>query len=224
MKPNRPAEIRMDETTLKIGGLLEIAEAQQQAVAAQLEQLKRQTEALAQAVANVNTAADNAVIALEEAAGAAIDRSIRDSLSQAAKTALSALQGVSEPVMAQWSAMTEEAKAAETRLRRAVSWFSWRWAALIGALGVGVIAGIVLAAKTLVWWEHFQIDSLSEQRAALTEEISRLEATAKNWSKKAGRANLTTCDGRLCVEVDERAGRWTVGNDQSRPLAVIKGY
>lgn len=71
----------MDETTLKIDGLLEVAEAQQQAVTAQLEQLKRQTEALAQAVANVNTAADNAVIALEEAAGAAINRSIRESLS-----------------------------------------------------------------------------------------------------------------------------------------------
>src|SRR5512147_3250044 len=144
MKPNRPLDIPMDPTTLKIGGLLEVAEAQQQAVAAQLEQLKRQTEALAQAVANVNTAADNAVIALEEAAGAAINRSIRESLSHAAETALSALQGVSEPVMAQWSAMTEEARAAETRLRRALAWFSWRWAALIGALGVGVIAGIVL--------------------------------------------------------------------------------
>ena len=138
--------------TLKIGGLLEVAEAQQHAIAVQLEQLKQQTEALAQAVANVNTAADDAVIALEEAAGAAMDRSIRDSLSHAAKTALSALQDVSEPVMAKWSAMTEEARAAETQLRRAISWFSWRWAALIGALGVGIIAGIVLAAKTLVWW------------------------------------------------------------------------
>src|SRR5512144_1161398 len=134
MKPNRPADIPMDPTTLKIGGLLEVAEAQQQAVAAQFEQLKRQTEALAQAVANVNTAADNAVIVLEEAAGAAINRSIRDSLSQAAKTALAALQGVSEPVMAKWSAMTEEAKAAETQLRRAISWFAWRWVALMGAL------------------------------------------------------------------------------------------
>lgn len=126
--------------------------------------------------------------------------------------------------MAQWSAMTEEAKAAETRLRRAVSWFSWRWAALLGCLGAGLILGIVLAAKALVWWESMQVSSLLEQRAALTEEISRLEATAKNWSKKAGRANLTTCNSRLCVEVDERAGRWTLANDPSRPLAVIKGY
>src|SRR5512144_1364447 len=111
MKPNPPADLRMDPTTLKIGGLLEVAEAQHQAIAAQLEQLKQQTAALAQAVANVNTAADDAVIALEEAAGAAINRSIRDSLNQAAKTALSALQDVSEPVMAHWSAMTEEARA-----------------------------------------------------------------------------------------------------------------
>ncbi|HYR25666.1 MAG TPA: hypothetical protein VEQ09_07540 [Aquabacterium sp.] len=70
----------MDPTTLKIGGLLEVAEAQQQAVAIQLEQLKQQTEALAQAVANVNAAAGDAVIALEDAAGAAINRSIQDSL------------------------------------------------------------------------------------------------------------------------------------------------
>src|SRR5512144_206909 len=213
MKPNPPADLRMDSTTLKIGGLLEVAEAQQHAVAAQLEQLKQQTEALAQAVANVNAAADDAVIALEDAAGAAINRSIQDSLGQAAKTALAALQGVSEPVMAKWSAMTEEAKAAEAQLRRAISWFSWRWIALIGALGVGIIAGIVLAAKGLVWWEEFLINSLLRQRAELTEEVSRLEATADKWSKKGGRANLTPCNGRLCVEVDESAGRWTLTYD-----------
>jgi len=177
----------MDEITLKIGGLLEVAEAQQQVVAMQLEQLQQQTAALAQAVTNVNNAAENAVIALQEAAGAAISHSIRESLSQAAETALSTLEGVSEPVMAHWSAMAQEARVADTRLRRAVAWFSWRWAALLGILGAGVILGIVLAAKTLVWWERFQIDSLSEQRAALTEEVSRLEATAKNWGKKAGR-------------------------------------
>jgi hypothetical protein len=62
----------MDKTTLKIGGLLEVAETQQQTVTAQLEQLKRQTAVLAQAVANVNSAAQNAVVALQEAAGAAI--------------------------------------------------------------------------------------------------------------------------------------------------------
>jgi hypothetical protein len=214
----------MDATTLKIGGLLEVAEAQQHAVAAQLEQLTRQTEALAQAVANVNTAADNAVIALEDAAGAAIDRSIRDSLSHAANTALAALQGVSEPVMATWSAMTEDAKAAEAQLRRAISWFSWRWIAIIGALGVGMMAGIVLAAKALVWWETFQINSLLRQRAELTEEVSRLEAMAEKWSKKAGRATLSTCNGRLCVQVEEKAGRWAYPNEPSRPYLVIKGY
>ena len=36
----------MDEMTLKIGGLLEVAEAQQQAIAAQLEQLQQQTAIL----------------------------------------------------------------------------------------------------------------------------------------------------------------------------------
>ena len=58
MKPNRLVQTRMDETTLKIGGLLEVAEAQQQTVTAQLEQLKRQTAALAQAVTHVNNAAE----------------------------------------------------------------------------------------------------------------------------------------------------------------------
>jgi hypothetical protein len=126
--------------------------------------------------------------------------------------------------MAHWSAMTQEARAADTRLRRAVAWFLWRWAALLGVLGAGVIGSIVLAANTLVWWERFQIDSLSEQRAALIEEVNRLQATAKTWRQKAGRANLNDCGGRLCVEVDETAGRWTVKDDPSRPLAVIKGY
>src|SRR5512143_499363 len=121
----------MDETTLKIGGLLEVAEAQQQAITAQLEQLKHQTAALAQATAQVNAAREQAIRALQEAAGAAIRDGVRESLSQTAKTALAALQDVSEPVMAQWSAMTQEAKTAEIQLRRAVSWFSWRWVALL---------------------------------------------------------------------------------------------
>jgi hypothetical protein len=82
----------------------------------------------------------------------------------------------------------------------------------------------VATAKGLVWWETFQINSLLRQRAELTEEVSRLEATAEKWSKKAGRATLTTCGGRLCVEVDENAGRWTVTNDPLRPVYVIKGY
>ena len=127
-------------------------------------------------------------------------------------------------MIAQWSAMTQEARVADTRLRRAVAWFSWRWAALLGFLGAGVILAIVLVTNTLVGWERLQVDSLSEQRAALTDEVRRLQATAKTWRQKAGRANLTDCGGRLCVEVDETAGRWTVGNDPSRPLAIIKGY
>ena len=126
--------------------------------------------------------------------------------------------------MAQWSAMTEEAKVADVRLRRAVAWFSWRWAAMLGLLGAGVILAIVLVTNTLVGWERLQVDSLSEQRAALTDEVRRLEATAKTWRQKAGRANLTSCGGRLCVEIDETAGRWTMKDDSSRPLAIIKGY
>ena len=214
----------MDEITLKIGGLLEVAEAQQQTVAVQLEQLQQQTTALAQAAANVNGVAKQAVLALQEAAEVAISDAIRESFDQTAETALAALQGASEPMMAQWSAMTEEAKAADARLRRAVAWFSWRWAALLGFLGAGVILAIVLVTNTLVGWERFQVDSLSAQRTALTDEVRRLEATAKTWRQKAGRASLNDCGGRLCVEIDETADRWTVKNDPSRPLAIIKGY
>ena len=68
----------MDEITLKIGGLLEVAEAQQRTVAAQLEQLQQQTAALAQAAATVNSAAQHAVLALQEAAEAAISDVVRE--------------------------------------------------------------------------------------------------------------------------------------------------
>ena len=189
-----------------------------------MEQLQLQTAILAQAAAAVNSAAQQAVLALQEAAEAAVSNTVRETLGQAAKTALAALESVSKPVMTHWSAMTQEARAAETRLRRAVAWFSWRWAALLGFLSAGIILAIVLVTNTLVGWERLQVDSLLEQRAALTEEVRRLEATAKTWHQKAGRANLTTCGGRLCVEIDETAGRWTMKDDSSRPLAIIKGY
>ena len=72
----------MDEITLKIGGLLEVAEAQQQTVAVQLEQLQQQTTALAQAAANVNGVAKQAVLALQEAAEAAISDAVRGGIPQ----------------------------------------------------------------------------------------------------------------------------------------------
>lgn len=96
---------------------------------------------------------------------------------------------------------------------------------LLGALFV-LTVGVVVAAVAVVgiWWGT---SSLRDEAAGLRAEVAALEAQANEFSKKAGKAVLSTCGekgkGRLCVRVDERAGRY--GDTQSGELfMVIHGY
>lgn len=96
---------------------------------------------------------------------------------------------------------------------------------LLGAVFV-LAVGVVVAAVAVVgiWWGT---SSLRDEAAGLRAEAAALEAQANEFSKKAGKAVLSTCGekgkGRLCVRVDERAGRY--GDTQSGELfMVIHGY
>lgn len=96
---------------------------------------------------------------------------------------------------------------------------------LLGALfvlAVGVVVATVAVAG--IWWGT---SSLRDEAAGLRAEVAALEAQANEFSKKAGKAVLSSCGekgkGRLCIRVDERAGRY--GDTQNGELfMVIHGY
>lgn len=96
---------------------------------------------------------------------------------------------------------------------------------LLGALfvlAVGVVVATVAVAG--IWWGT---SSLRDEAAGLRAEVAALEAQANEFSKKAGKAVLSSCaekgKGRLCIRVDERAGRY--GDTQNGELfMVIHGY
>lgn len=96
---------------------------------------------------------------------------------------------------------------------------------LQGALFVLAMGGVVAAVAVAgIWWGT---SSLRDEAAGLRAEVAALEAQANEFSKKAGKAVLSTCEekgkGRLCIRVDERAGRY--GDTQNGELfMVIHGY
>lgn len=96
---------------------------------------------------------------------------------------------------------------------------------LLGALFVLAVGGVVAAVAVAgIWWGT---SSLRDEAAGLRAEVAALEAQANEFSKKAGKAVLSTCGekgkGRLCIRVDDRAGRY--GDTQSGELfMVIHGY
>ena len=96
---------------------------------------------------------------------------------------------------------------------------------LLGAvyvLAVGVVVAAVAVAG--IWWGT---SSLRDEAAKLRAEVVTLEAQANEFSKKAGKAILSTCGekgkGRLCIRVDELAGHY--GDNKNNELfMVIHGY
>jgi hypothetical protein len=88
-------------------------------------------------------------------------------------------------------------------------------------LPLGIVASAVAVA--VIWWGTSQ---LREEAAELRVEVKVLEAQAKEFSEKAGKAVLSNCGEkgktRLCIRVDERAGRY--GDPQKGLFMVIDGY
>lgn len=88
-------------------------------------------------------------------------------------------------------------------------------------LTVGIVVSAIAVAG--VWWG---ISGLRDEAAELRAEVKILEAQAKKFSEKAGKAVLSNCGEngktRLCVRVDERAGRY--GDPKKGLFMVIDGY
>ncbi len=99
---------------------------------------------------------------------------------------------------------------------RAVRFATWKATGVALLITLAAVAAVL--AGLMTWW----IPSLEEIQARKVER-DQLMAVIADLGKRGGKMNLTTCDGRLCVQIDDKAQSYTV-HKTGESLRVIKGY
>jgi hypothetical protein len=189
-------------------GLIEAAEAQQKAAAAAVAGLAQERRELAAATQAIK----NASAAVQKAAGDAAAGAVTESMGEAPKVAARA---VNQAVGA-----LDEAAAKVRAAGAAVSFKIAAVAALVGVLTLLVFIGIGR------WWIS---SDLREIRALQAEKVE-LQATVDDLAKRGGRAKLTTCGGRLCIEASSNQGegyeQWAAPwkSAAGANMVILRGY
>ncbi len=220
-------------------GLIAVAEEQQKAVAAAIDDLAKERAALAreraalvQAAAQmagqagaVTQAALNAAPTLQKAAGGAVSEALRVGLLNLSETATDALDEASKPLLGRMSMATQAASEASGTLADSLSGFRQRLGRVVIGLSAGAVLVVGLSAWGMVAWQRHQVENLQRERQALTGEVEQLRANVAALAKKGGRIKLEVCGptDRLCVEVASNQGTW-LDESRTRHFAVPKGY
>lgn len=176
----------MDDRQQQLFGLMEMAESQQKAVGEALVALGKQQAALIETVLQLRTTGQALVPAVKTAADMGVGAAVKAELGTLAEDAKTALEKSTQPVLDRLAGIVTQAEAAEAKIKGAVAWFGWRWAAVAGAVGVGVILGVVLIAWGLIWWERSQLTDLRAERDKVTGEVSDAQATLAVLEKRSG--------------------------------------
>jgi len=189
-------------------GLIEAAETQQQAAAAAIAAMAKERRELAATVENIRNAAGTLQNGLQDAAGRAVRDALNQSLENAEKVANRAVRVLDE---------------AAGKVRDAGTWVSFKTAAAVGLAGVLTIGSVYGIGRYMV------SSTLSDVQALRAEKIE-LQANVDDLARRGGRAKLTTCGGRLCIEASSNQGEgyetwnspWKAQNGAN--LVVLRGY
>lgn len=198
-------------------GLMALAQDQQKTVQVAIDELTieraklaQERAALAQAAASVagvagdiRRAAEEAVPAMQKAAGEAVGASVKQSLIGASEVAAKALGEAAKPVIGSLSGVVQAARDAEGSMRSAGAWFAWKWV----ALAAGGLVGVCLVAYAALGWQLYQVKSLGHEKAELAADVVQLQANIAALEKRGGRIALSTCGGRLCIEASSNQGK-----------------
>ena len=221
------------ETEKQLFGLLALAEEQQKTIATALEGLARERAALAQAASSAASAVEAVKRTVAEV-GPSLQAVVGDGVRSAMQRALAgvpeavatSLQAAGQPLVGRLAEVVTSAGEAESRLRRAVAGFGWKWLALVFSATVAGLLVMALGAWTFTVWQQRDVAALAVQKQALSAEVAELQAGADKWAKKAGRATLTTCGEkkRLCVTLDTGTILLRNSEDKEGIYAVLQGY
>lgn len=204
----------MDDVQEKIFALMALAEEQQKSAQGAAQELALTAQTL--------TIATTTLTQLAPVLERAVAQAMGQSLAGVSRIAAASLESAAGPILSKLDGVTHQAEAAETKLKGAVAWFSWKWAGIVSASITAMFVVWWLLAQALLWWQRDAVDQLHAQRAALTRDIAQLQAQARAYEARAGRAMLTTCGAanRLCVRVDRQAGAFGAEGD----YMVLRGY
>jgi hypothetical protein len=186
--------------------LLGMTEQQQKTITAAVEELKKQT-------ASLNGIAPE----LQKAVQVAIVASLARSMGDVSKEAQSAVKASVDPVIQSLSGVVAAANQAEAKLNRAVAAFGRRWLLLASVSAATVFFALLMAVHAAVWWERSELESLKAEKAAMQENIARLD-------KLKGHIKLSTCgeNNRPCVEVETKIAYGDKGS-KDRSFFILKG-
>lgn len=192
------------DTQDALGVLLGMTEQQQKAIAGAIEELKQQTARL-----------DGVAPELQKAVQAAMAASLARSMGDVAQGAQTAVKASVDPVIQSLSGVVEAANQAEEQLNRAVAAFGRRWLMLAGASVTSLLFAFLIAVYAAVWWERSELESLKAEKAAMKENIARLDHLK-------GHIKVFTCgeNKRPCVEVDTKSA---YGTDEDHRFFILKG-
>jgi hypothetical protein len=190
----------MDDAEKKLYLLMEIAEQQQQAVKAALAALEARQTTLVKTSAQLQTVMQTMLPAAEAAARKGATEAVKAALENASKTATDAVAKSCQPLLAGLAGVTGQASAAEDKLKGAVEWFGWRWAALAASTACGAILALLLSAWGMVWWQRAQLAEVKAERAKLGDEVAAAKSTLAALEKRTGGVRYAEgSDGRFIL-------------------------
>jgi cell division protein FtsB len=207
-------------------GYMAVANDQQKAIQTAIDTLTAEREALAQERARLAQTVQSISKAVRTAVGAAV----KDQMGDAGETAATALETALNPILENFSGVIENTTEAGKAISQASAWFSWKWVILFAAgfFGVCLMAYISLA------WQFHEVQDLRQQKATLSAEIPRMQATVAELAKHGGNVVWNHCGGRLCFEVSSNQGTYSNGSplplgawttDHGKiELVIPKGY
>ena len=142
-------------------------------------QLQRQSETLSRVIRELDSASGNMT--------ETVKKSVNDALTQVEKELKQAGLTQQKPATDALNQAADTAKVMIHEMRREMSRYTWKSAIYLVLTLFFVLASCVAA---LTW---FMNDGYGQ--------IAQMEAKKAEWERKAPLANISTCDGKVCVQV-----------------------
>jgi len=199
----------------KLGAMFAVMEEQQAAVQSAIAGLAQERKAMAAVIDSIKGTAGT----LQKATGDAAAQAVGESIGQAPKAAVAALN--------QATGALEEAAG---EVRSAGAWLTFKAAASVAGVGLVMVLAVYVLGR-------FLLPSEAERQEVqrLRAEKAELEANIAELAKRGGKIQMTTCGGRLCIEASTNQGKddqgnplalggWTTSDSRKVPLVIPRGY
>lgn len=199
----------------KLGAMFAVMEEQQAAVKAAIAGMAQERKALAIAIDSIKGTTG----ALQQATGDAAARAVVESIGQAPKTAVAALNQA-----------TGALDKAADQVRNAGAWLTFKAAASIAGVGLVMVLTMYVLGRFML-----PSEADLQEMAQLRAEKAELEANIADLARRGSKIKFNTCGGRLCIEASSNQGKdangnpatvgsWRTTDGRDVALVIPRGY